>query len=94
MRNEGTILKSSRFYRALSTPAALLLTLLFLAPLAIILSKAFIADEGGVTLGRLVSVFGDPYTYRILGFTLMQALVSTLVSILIALPGATLPAPF
>ncbi len=94
MRNEGTILKSSRFYRALSTPAALLLTLLFLAPLAIILSKAFIADEGGVTLGRLVSVFGDPYTYRILGFTLMQALVSTLVSILIALPGAYLLANY
>ncbi len=94
MRNEGTILKSSRFYRALSTPAALLLTLLFLAPLAIILSKAFIADAGGVTLGRLASVFGDPYTYRILGFTLMQALVSTLVSIIIALPGAYLLANY
>ncbi len=94
MRNEGTILKSSRFYRALSTPAALLLTLLFLAPLAIILSKAFIADEGGLTLGRLTSVFGDPYTYRILGFTLMQALVSTLASILIALPGAYLLANY
>ena len=84
---------SSCFYRALSTPA-LLLTLLFLAPLAIILSKAFIADEGGVTLARLAQVFSDPYTYRILGFTLMQALVSTLVSILIALPGAYLLANY
>ncbi|NLA93250.1 MAG: iron ABC transporter permease [Spirochaetales bacterium] len=94
MRKEGAILKSSRFYRALSTPAALLLTLLFLAPLAIILSKAFIADEGGVTLARLAQVFSDPHTYRILGFTLMQALVSTLVSILIALPGAYLLANY
>lgn len=94
MKKEGAILNSSRFYRALSTPAALLLTLLFLAPLAIILSKAFIAEEGGVTLNRLKGLFSDPYTYRILGFTLMQALLSTLVSLLLALPGAYLLANY
>ncbi len=94
MKNEGAILGTSRFYRTLGTPAALLLTLLFVAPLAIILSKAFTTEEGTLTLSRIVNLLGDPYTFRILSFTLLQALVSTLVSLLIALPGAYLLATY
>ena len=89
-----TILDTSRFYRALSTPAMVLLTFLFLIPLSIILSKAFVDDAGGVSLVRVRLMLTDAYTWRILRFTLLQALASTVVSVLIGLPGAYLLATY
>lgn len=94
MLQRNNILDTSRFYRALSTPAMLLLTFLFLIPLSVILSKAFIDIDGGFSLSRLGSTLIDPYTHRILRFTLLQALVSTLVSVAIGLPGAYLLATY
>ncbi len=88
------ILDTSRFYRALSTPAMLLLTFLFIIPLGIILSKAFVTIDGGFTVSRLVETILDPYTHRILVFTLLQALISTIVSVAIGLPGAYLLATY
>jgi thiamine transport system permease protein len=94
-RKEGKdILDTSRFYRALGTPAMLLLTFLFLIPLSIILGKAFVDVDGGLSLDRLQAMLSDPYTWRILRFTLVQALVSTLVSVAIGLPGAYLLATY
>jgi thiamine transport system permease protein len=89
-----TILDTSRFYRSLGVPALVILALLFLLPLSIILSKAFIDSEGGFTLSRLTEAFTSAYTIRILLFTLLQALVSTVVSILVGLPGAYLLATY
>ncbi len=89
-----SILETSRFYRNLSTPAMVLLTFLFIVPLSIILSKAFVDQDGGFTIQRLIAMLVDPYTQRILRFTLMQALVSTVVSVAIGLPGAYILATY
>lgn len=86
----GTIFDTSRFYRMLSTPAMLLLTFLFIVPLLITLSKAFISTEGTLSFGRIFEMMRDPYTQRILRFTLFQALISTIVSLAIGIPGAYL----
>ncbi len=88
------ILETSRFYRSLSTPAVLLLTFLFVVPLAIILSKAFIGDDGGFSFSRITRVFTDAYTLRILRFTIYQAFISTVVSVAIGLPGAYILATY
>jgi thiamine transport system permease protein len=74
----------------LSTPAMLLLTFLFIVPLLITLSKAFISTEGTLSFGRIFEMMRDPYTQRILRFTLFQALISTIVSLAIGIPGAYL----
>ncbi len=45
-------------------------------------------EGGGWTLKYLGEVLGSSYYRRVLGFTLLQALVSTLLSLLLAFPGA------
>jgi len=90
LRRFGTIFDSSRFYRTLSTPAMILLTFLFIIPLTITLSKAFISTEGTISFGRIFEMMQDPYTQRILRFTIFQAFISTLVSLAIGIPGAYL----
>jgi thiamine transport system permease protein len=42
----------------------------------------------------MASVFGDPYYLRIIGFTVWQALLSTLLSVIVGLPGAYLLARY
>jgi len=86
----GAILDSSRFYRLLSVPGLAILAILFLIPLLLVLGQAFIDNTGTFTPIYLVNALTSVYTLRILGFTLFQALVSTLVSVLIGLPGAYL----
>lgn len=90
----STVLERSRFYRSLSIPAMLLLTLLFLVPLIIILSKAFVTEDGGFSFDQVARTLGDSYTWRILSFTVLQALASTAASVVIALPGAYLLANY
>jgi thiamine transport system permease protein len=85
---------TARFYRTMSAPALVLLTFLFLIPVGIILSKAFITEGGQFSTERLITLIRDPYILRVLRFTVLQASVSTLVSVLIALPGAYLLANF
>jgi thiamine transport system permease protein len=78
-------------YRALPIPGAAILFLLFLVPLCFTLSGAFVS-EGTVSLDRIVEAFTSAYTLRLMGFTLFQALVSTLSSLALGLPGAYLVA--
>jgi thiamine transport system permease protein len=85
---------TARFYRIMSAPALLILTFLFIIPVGIILSKAFITDDGHFSIQRILTLIRDPYIHRVLRFTVLQALVSTVVSVLIALPGAYLLATF
>ncbi len=81
------------FYRMLPVPSILVLALLFFVPLFFTLSSAF-QEEGRWTLDRLVGIFSDPYTIHIMLFTLLQAALSTLASLLMALPGAYLLATY
>lgn len=80
---------SRRFYQRMAIPTLLLLLLFFFIPLLFTLSSAFITEEG-VSFQAIVSVFTDAYTLRIMRFTLLQATISTLASLIIALPGAYL----
>ena len=78
MRKNG-----SGYYLLRALPGILILTLLFLIPLAFTFSYAF-RDSGKA----LIEVFTDRYTYRLLVFTLEQALLSAAVSVAAALPLA------
>ncbi len=86
-------LQYRRFYRTMPIGPMAVLTLLFFVPLLFTLSSAFITEEG-FSLSHIFSVFSDPYTQKIMGFTLLQAAVSTLASLLLALPGAYLIATY
>ncbi|PKL12485.1 MAG: iron ABC transporter permease [Spirochaetae bacterium HGW-Spirochaetae-8] len=89
-----SILDTSRFYRSLGVPALVILAFLFILPLSIVLSKAFVDSDGGFTFSRLIDNLTSAYTLRILLFTLFQALVSTVASVLVGLPGAYLLATY
>lgn len=80
----------SGFYQRLALPALVVITLFFLVPLLITLSSAFIKTGGGLSVERIVAVFTDAYTLRVMRFTLIQAALSTLASLVVALPGAYL----
>jgi thiamine transport system permease protein len=71
----------------------MVLLLLFFVPLFFTLSSAFVTEQG-FTFSRIAGVFTDPYTQRIMLFTLLQATLSTLASLLVALPGAYLIATY
>lgn len=80
---------NGRFYFLLALPSLAVLILVFLLPLAFNLSRAFFVD-GGFTLSLVKEAFTDGYTWRLLSFTLLQAFLSSLVSVLVAIPGAYL----
>ncbi|WP_298502697.1 iron ABC transporter permease [uncultured Sphaerochaeta sp.] len=82
-----------RFYRVMPLPSTMVLLLLFFVPLFFTLSSAFVTEQG-FTFSRIAGVFTDPYTQRIMLFTLLQATLSTLASLLVALPGAYLIATY
>lgn len=89
---EGEMRKNRFYFRMAFMPLLILLVIFFL-PLCFNLSRAFFTDEG-FTFDLLKEVFFDRYTYRILIFTLLQASISSLVSVLVALPGSWLYANF
>jgi len=74
----------------LALPALLVLLLFFVLPLLITLSAAFTDGRGAFSLATIIKTFTNPYTLRIMRFTLVQAALSTLASVIIALPGAYL----
>lgn len=89
MRTKGTI-EEGRFYQRMALPALVVITLFFVLPLLFTLSSAFIGPGGGFSLSPIKTVFTDPYTLRVMRFTITQAALSTLASLLVALPGAYL----
>jgi thiamine transport system permease protein len=72
----------------------LFLGVFFYFPLVSIRVEGITDEEGRLTLQNLLAVVGDPYTVRIILFTLEQALLSTVCSILLGLPGAFLMARY
>ncbi|MXR40262.1 ABC transporter permease subunit [Halobaculum sp. WSA2] len=78
----------------LAAVTALLLAVLFYYPVATVFVDA-VVEDGRVTFGPLVEVLTDEfYLVRVLGFTAYQALLSTLLSVLLGLPGAWVLARF
>ena len=80
-------------YKAMPIPGAAVLVILFLVPLFFTLSSAFLIEEG-FSVSRIVETFTSAYIIRILLFTLLQASLSTLASLAVALPGAYLLANY
>jgi len=66
-----------------------LLAVAFYVPLGRVISEGLRSD-GAWSARPLASILGDPYYVGIIGFTLKQAGLSTLVALLIGLPGALL----
>jgi len=69
-------------------PVAVILIVLFLIPLCVTLGEAFTDGQGHFALSTLEKTLTDPTTWSVLVFTLKQALLSTLASLAIGLPGA------
>ncbi|MDR1790153.1 MAG: iron ABC transporter permease [Propionibacteriaceae bacterium] len=68
-------------------PVAFLL-IFFLWPVATLIGRGFFDDAGALSASGVLSVLGSPRTWRIVGQTLGQATVGTLVSVLLGVPGA------
>ncbi|GAA2517675.1 iron ABC transporter permease [Streptomyces gobitricini] len=66
----------------------------FAYPVAAIVGRGLRADDGGWRFGRLGEVLGRPDILDVLWFTTWQALASTALTLLIALPGAYVFARF
>ena len=73
----------SGYYTIKALPGILILIVLFLIPLLFTFSYAF-RNNGEA----FVNIFSDPYTYRLLTFTLQEALLSAIISVAVALPFA------
>ena len=82
-------MKRELFYSTYPLPGFMVMLVLFLVPVCMTLGQAFVVD-GGFSFSLIASTFTDPYYLRIMAFTLIQALCSTLASLLIGLPGAYL----
>ncbi|WP_189551890.1 ABC transporter permease [Streptomyces lavendofoliae] len=66
----------------------------FAYPVVAIVGRGLTADDGAWRLGRLGDVLGRPDVLDVLWFTTWQALASTALTLLIALPGAYVFARF
>lgn len=83
-----------RFHRLIGIPGILILAVLFIGPVVVVLRQAFIDGAGRFTFAILVQTALDPYVLRLLAFTLVQAALSTVAAIVLALPGAYLLATY
>ncbi len=66
----------------------LFFVLFFLFPVFTVLRDAFLSKQGILTLVHLKDIILSPYYLRILGFTIFQAGLSAMFSVLLGLPGA------
>lgn len=78
-----------KYYKKKVILPFIIFIILFLIPLLFTLSKAFFIN-GSFDLSGIKKVFTSSYTYSIFSFTFKQAIVSTIFSVLLALPGAYL----
>lgn len=69
-------------------PAFLFMLIIFYIPLSGILVKGVQSENGSFSLAGILGIISSSYYRKILIFTLFQALVSTVLSVLIGLPGA------
>ncbi|MBN2658702.1 MAG: iron ABC transporter permease [Spirochaetales bacterium] len=69
-------------------PAFLFILIIFYIPLGGILIKGIQAPGGAFSLDGIKQILGSTYYRSIIGFTFFQALISTILSVMIGLPGA------
>ena len=84
------LLNRNRKSLLLLITAGAFLILFFYLPLSLVLKGALFPDEGSFSLSNIIQVLASEYNRRIIVFTVSQALLSTLFTIIIGLPGAWL----
>lgn len=92
-RGRRTAAGSGTLLVLLLVPAAFLL-LFFYFPLGSVLVGGLTDRSGRFSLGIVTSLLQDSYYLRIIGFTVWQAILSTVLSVLMGLPGAYLLARY
>ncbi|MDT3389950.1 MAG: iron ABC transporter permease [bacterium] len=70
------------FYRRKALPALIVTAVVFILPMGAVFLKAFTSS------GEPLKTFSDPYTWRLLGFTVWESFLSALISVLLAVPFA------
>ncbi len=73
--------RKNTFYLLLSLPSIILVAIMFVFPLIAVFSKSLSSNS-------LAETLKDSYTYRLLLFTMGQAVLSALISIVLAVPFA------
>ena len=81
-------------FAALALFPMLFLALFFYFPLLSMLQEGFIEPSGHFTLRYLAAAVKEPYHQRVMLFTVKQACFSTLLTLLIGMPGAYLVTKF
>lgn len=81
-------MKAGRIFFLLS--AVLFLTFFFYIPVFSVLKNAFIDQDGTLSLANIRNIFLSSYNRRIILFTIEQAALSTIFSLIIGFPGAYL----
>ncbi|HEV3486920.1 MAG TPA: hypothetical protein VG106_16025, partial [Vicinamibacterales bacterium] len=71
----------------LGLPPLAFVLVFFVYPVVAILALG-LAPAGSVDQGRLLDVLARPFVFDVVWFTLWQAVVSTVLTLLVALPGA------
>jgi len=87
-------LKSYRIFIGLAFFPVIFLAIFFYIPLLFILKEGLFDASGQLTYQYLGETLRDPYTRRVIGFTLKQAVFSTLLTFALGFPGAYLVAKF
>ncbi len=85
---------NSSLMLALAIFPVLFLAVFFYLPLLSMLKEGFLAPSGHLTLQYLMQTLRDPYHYHVIGLTLKQACLSTLITLLIGFPGAYIATKF
>jgi len=88
MNNDSRNRRISGGVALAALPGLIFLFLFFFIPLLTILSGAFINEAGEISLLPLLASVRDENLLRILGFTFLQAFLSSLIALAMGLPGA------
>lgn len=87
-RWSGHLVRACAWTVAVTVPLAFMVVF-FLWPVVTLIGRGFVSD-GAVSLDGFRAVFSVTRTWRIIGLTLGQALLGTLVAVLLGVPGAYL----
>jgi thiamine transport system permease protein len=85
--------RRSAWWLLLAAPPALFLLLFFVYPVGSILATG-LAPDGRLELGAVIDALSRPFVAQVAWFTLWQATVSTLLTVILALPAAYVFARF
>ncbi|MBD3309123.1 ABC transporter permease subunit [candidate division KSB3 bacterium] len=87
-------MKSYRSFIALSLFPLAFLAIFFYIPLLSILQEGLFDATGHLTARYILATLQEPYNRRVILFTIQQALLSTLLTLVLGFPGAYLVAKF